>query len=39
LKLHDRHYINGDWAPAQASGSIDVHNAATGEVIVQLTDA
>jgi hypothetical protein len=39
LNLHDLRCVDGDWAPAQSSDSIDVHNAATEEIIVQLTDA
>jgi betaine-aldehyde dehydrogenase len=36
LKIHDKHYINGDWTRPQSAGTIDVHNAATEEVIARV---
>jgi aldehyde dehydrogenase (NAD+) len=35
LKLHDRHYIDGDWARPHSGGLLDVRNAATEETIAR----
>ena len=36
MKTFDRHYINGDWTRPHSGGAIDVHNAATEEVIARV---
>ncbi len=36
MKVHDKLYLNGAWAPSSSAGSIEVHNAATEEVIARV---
>ena len=36
MKVHDRHYINGAWAPSSGGASIEVRNAATEDVIARI---
>ena len=36
MKVHDQLYINGEWVRSQSSAAIEVHNAATEEVIARV---
>jgi betaine-aldehyde dehydrogenase len=36
MKAYDKHYVDGGWTPPQSSGSIEVRNAATEEVIARV---
>ena len=33
MKIHDKIYINGEWVRSRFASSIEVHNAATEELI------